>query len=91
MDLTVFLAVLLAAVMHASWNVMVKLKLDRFLSLCLIQTLMGLMGRMAAYTGQEVTWEQALHSQEKLTPDTLDWNTKIALPPLAKPGRTKLI
>ena len=30
--------------MHASWNVMVKLKLDRFLSLCLIQTLMGFMG-----------------------------------------------
>ena len=44
LDLTVFLAVLLAAVMHASWNVMVKLKLDRFLSLCLIQTLMGFMG-----------------------------------------------
>ena len=44
LDLTVFLAVLAAAVMHASWNVLVKLKLDRFLSLCLIQTLMGLLG-----------------------------------------------
>ena len=44
MDLTVFLAVLAAAVMHASWNVLVKLRLDRFLSLCLIQTLMGFMG-----------------------------------------------
>ncbi len=44
MDLTVFLAVLAAAVMHASWNVLVKLKLDRFLSLCLIQTLMGFLG-----------------------------------------------
>ena len=44
MDLTVFLAVLAAAIMHASWNVLVKLKLDRFLSLCLIQTLMGVMG-----------------------------------------------
>lgn len=44
MDLTVFLAVLAAAVMHAGWNVLVKLKLDRFLSLCLIQTLMGFMG-----------------------------------------------
>ncbi len=41
MDLTVFLAVLAAAVMHASWNVLVKLELDRFLSLLLIQTLMG--------------------------------------------------
>jgi len=43
-DLLVFLAVLAAAVMHASWNVLVKLKLDRFLSLCLIQALMGLLG-----------------------------------------------
>ncbi len=44
MELTVFLAVLAAAVMHAGWNVLVKLKLDRFLSLFLLQTLMGLMG-----------------------------------------------
>lgn len=44
MEFTVFLAVLAAAVMHAGWNVLVKLKLDRFLSLCLIQTLMGFMG-----------------------------------------------
>lgn len=44
MELTVFLAVLAAAVMHAGWNVLVKLKLDRFLSLFLIQTLMGVMG-----------------------------------------------
>ena len=51
MDLTVFLAVLAAAVMHASWNVLVKLRLDRFLSLCLIQTLMGFLGlaMMAAF------------------------------------------
>lgn len=44
MDLVVFLAVLGAAVMHASWNVLIKLKLDRFLSLCLIQAMMGVMG-----------------------------------------------
>jgi len=44
LELSVFLAVLAAAVMHAGWNVLVKLKLDRFLSLCLIQTLMGFMG-----------------------------------------------
>ena len=35
-------------------------------------TLMALMGRMAAYTGQEVTWEQALNSQDKIVPDQLD-------------------
>jgi drug/metabolite transporter (DMT)-like permease len=40
----VFAAVIAAALMHAGWNVLVKLKLDRFLSLFLIQTIMGLMG-----------------------------------------------
>ena len=30
--------------MHASWNMLVKLKLDRFLSLFLIQSIMGVMG-----------------------------------------------
>jgi hypothetical protein len=44
LELSVFLAVLAAALMHASWNLLVKLKLDRFLSLFLLQTLMGLMG-----------------------------------------------
>ncbi|MGH7967884.1 MAG: gfo/Idh/MocA family oxidoreductase, partial [Limisphaerales bacterium] len=53
-------------------------------------TMMGLMGRMAAYTGVEVTWEQAMNSQEKLVPDQLDWNMKLEIPPMAVPGVTKL-
>jgi drug/metabolite transporter (DMT)-like permease len=44
LDPNVFLAVIAAAVMHAGWNVLVKLKLDRFLSLFLIQLLTGVMG-----------------------------------------------
>ncbi|MBC8037243.1 MAG: EamA family transporter [Rhizobiales bacterium] len=44
MDSNIFLAVIAAAVMHAGWNVLVKLKLDRFLSLFLIQLLTGVMG-----------------------------------------------
>ena len=32
-------------------------------------TLMGIMGRMATYTGQEITWEQALNSKEDLMPE----------------------
>ena len=44
MALHVFLAVLLAALLHASWNLIVKLDLDRFLALFLIQVLMGVMG-----------------------------------------------
>jgi len=54
-------------------------------------TLMTLMGRMAAYTGQEITWEQALNSQQQLVPDDLDWNTKIELTPPPQPGQTKFI
>jgi hypothetical protein len=53
-------------------------------------TLMGIMGRMAAYTGQEVTWEQATNSQDKLVPDKFDWNMKLDIAPMAMPGVTKL-
>ncbi len=53
-------------------------------------TLMAILGRMAAYTGQEVTWEQALQSQQALVPDKLDWSTKLEPIPPAMPGMTKL-
>nr|MDQ3624683.1 gfo/Idh/MocA family oxidoreductase [Verrucomicrobiota bacterium] len=52
-------------------------------------TLATIMGRMAAYTGQEITWEQALHSQEKLMPGEMSWETKVELPPPPMPGQTK--
>ena len=54
-------------------------------------TLMAIMGRMAAYTGQEITWEQALGSQEKLSPDNLDWNMKLPIAPMAMPGKTRFV
>jgi len=54
-------------------------------------TLMGIMGRMAAYTGQQITWEQALNSQESLVPPVVEWNGKWEVPPLAQPGRTRFI
>jgi drug/metabolite transporter (DMT)-like permease len=44
LSLYLFLAVLLAAFLHASWNVLVKFNLDRFLTMFLLQTLMGFMG-----------------------------------------------
>ena len=31
-------------------------------------TMLAIMGRMAAYTGQEVTWDMALNSKEQLVP-----------------------
>ncbi len=54
-------------------------------------TLMAIMGRMAAYTGQEITWEEALQSQECLMPEKLDWTTTLELPPIATPGMTRFV
>ena len=54
-------------------------------------TLLGIMGRMAAYTGQQVTWEQAMNSKDKLVPDQIDWNGSLEVRPMAQPGQTKLL
>jgi predicted dehydrogenase len=54
-------------------------------------TLAALMGRMAAYTGQEITWEMMQQSQERLAPEKLEWDMKLPIAPMAIPGRTKFI
>lgn len=54
-------------------------------------TLMAILGRNAAYTGQEITWEQILGSQDKLVPDNLTWDMKLPIRPMATPGETKFI
>jgi hypothetical protein len=54
-------------------------------------TMVGLMGRMAAYTGQEITWEMALNSQEKLVPEPLTLDTPAPPVKVAMPGQTKFI
>ncbi len=48
-------------------------------------TLMAIMGRMAAYSGQAVTWEQALSSAEDWTPREYAMGP-LDVPPAAKPG-----
>jgi myo-inositol 2-dehydrogenase / D-chiro-inositol 1-dehydrogenase len=53
-------------------------------------TMLALMGRMAAYTGQQVTWEQALNSQERIFPEHLEWSGSLPVAPRAQPGVTKL-
>ena len=53
-------------------------------------TLLALMGRHAAYSGQQVTWEQALNSQVSLVPKPVDWNAKHEVPGLAIPGRSQV-
>lgn len=52
-------------------------------------TMLAIMGRMAAYTGQQVTWDQAMNSQQKLGPDKLEWNMSLPVAPMALPGVTK--
>jgi predicted dehydrogenase len=54
-------------------------------------TLMGILGRMATYTGQRITWEKALGSKEDLTPKTLEMKASLPVPPVAKPGITKFV
>jgi predicted dehydrogenase len=53
-------------------------------------TMMAIMGRMAAYTGQTVTWEQAINSKETSMPEKLEWGP-LPVPPVAMPGHTKLV
>jgi myo-inositol 2-dehydrogenase/D-chiro-inositol 1-dehydrogenase len=54
-------------------------------------TMVGIMGRMAAYTGQSISYEEALHSQEKLVPDQLTWDSPAPEVKVAKPGQTKFV
>ena len=50
-------------------------------------TLVGLMGRMAAYTGQEITWDMMQNSKESIFPANLDWKGALPIAPMAVPGK----
>ena len=54
-------------------------------------TMLAILGRMAAYTGQKVTWEDALNSKEDLAPDNLKWNDKFDPGGVPMPGKNKLV
>jgi predicted dehydrogenase len=54
-------------------------------------TLMAIMGRMATYTGQKITWEQALNSKENLSPERYDWDAAPPKSEVAIPGVTKFV
>jgi predicted dehydrogenase len=53
-------------------------------------TLTAIMGRMSAYTGKTVSWEQALNSQWDLTPSDYAFGP-FETAPVPVPGRTKLL
>jgi len=60
---------------------------DRFIK----STGMAIMGRMAAYTGKEVTWDQVINSKEDSFPKNLSWDSKLPEVPVALPGITPLV
>ena len=53
-------------------------------------TMLAIMGRMVAYTGQRLTWDQCLASEELLGPETYEWGD-VPEPKIAIPGQTKFV
>jgi predicted dehydrogenase len=51
-------------------------------------TLTAIMGRVSAYSGQTVTWDQVLNSKEDLTPAKYELGP-LPIAPVAKPGKYK--
>ena len=61
-------------------------------------TLTAILGRMATYSGQVITFDQALNSELKLVPESMDWNSTPPVMPDANgnydipmPGKTKYV
>jgi hypothetical protein len=54
-------------------------------------SLTAILGRMSAYTGKEVTWEQALNSKQDTMPADLSWDMQLSVPAVAVPGKTPLV
>lgn len=54
-------------------------------------TMLGVLGRMAAYSGQTVSWDDAIQSHEVLGPnfDEYQWELVWDRPEVARPGFTK--
>ncbi len=53
-------------------------------------TMLAIMGRMATYTGQEITWDQAMNSLQDLSPEKYEWGAAPEVV-IARPGMTKFI
>lgn len=53
-------------------------------------TMLGLLGREAAHTGQRITWDQLLASNQDLAPDDLKFSDAHPVVPVPVPGTHKL-
>ena len=54
-------------------------------------TLMAIMTRMSAYTGQSLTWEQVFNSKQDLSPSEYTWDSRPPQAEVAVPGVTQFI
>jgi myo-inositol 2-dehydrogenase / D-chiro-inositol 1-dehydrogenase len=52
-------------------------------------TLTAILGREAAYTGQELAWDDVLNAEQDLMPPQVGFGP-LAVPPVPMPGKTKL-
>jgi len=49
------------------------------------------MAREAAYSGMEITWDQAMASQQDLQPKAFDYKMAMDVPPVPVPGQYKFV
>ena len=54
-------------------------------------TMVAILGRMVAYTGQRISYSDALNSKESLVPSQLDWEKKLPVPQPPTPGVTRFV
>ena len=57
----------------------------------MLSTLVAILGREAAYTGQRITWQQILESKQDLAPDNLAWDDAFTPTPMPRPGVTAFV
>jgi len=54
-------------------------------------TLTCIMGREAAYSGMEITWDMIMASQQNLQPKALDYKLAMEVPPVAVPAHYQFV
>jgi len=54
-------------------------------------TMTAIMGRESAYSGQQISWEQIMASQQDLMPKAFGYDLKMEAPPLPVPGQYKFV
>jgi hypothetical protein len=55
-------------------------------------TLTAILGREAAYTGKELTWDRVLNSKtDRVDEANLRWDSDMPVPPVPMPGKYKLV